>query len=131
MSPTIPASDTIAFSDTTGLDKSIAKWALLHPPGTADFCDPSGSNLSRYFGLSDIANGMNQFRGYSVGIDPSGDQIVGDYASDGKIPADAKSYSGKFTVTTGTGKYAGISGGGTFTCHSPDFGTAAEGTYAQ
>jgi hypothetical protein len=83
------------------------------------------------FGLSDTTNGMQQFRGYSAGTDPNGDQIVADYASDGKFPADAKSYSGKFTFTTGTGKYAGISGGGTFTCHSPDFRTAAEGTYAQ
>jgi hypothetical protein len=83
------------------------------------------------FGLFDIANGMEQFQGYSVGIDPNGDQIVIDVASDGKFPADAKSYSGKFTFTTGTGKYAGISGGATFTCHSPDFRTAAEGTFAQ
>jgi hypothetical protein len=83
------------------------------------------------FGLGDIANGMEQFRGYSVGTDPSGDQIVVDFASDGKFPADSKSYNGKFTFTTGTGKYVGISGGATFTCHSPEFRTAAEGTFAQ
>jgi hypothetical protein len=83
------------------------------------------------FGLGDIANGMEQFRGYGVGTDPNGDQIVFDYVSDGKFPADAKSYSGNITFTTGTGKYAGISGGGPFTCHSPEFRTAAEGTYAQ
>jgi hypothetical protein len=56
---------------------------------------------------------------------------VATMAADLPKAADAKSYSGKFTFTTGTGKYAGISGGGTFTCHSPDFRTAAEGTYAQ
>jgi hypothetical protein len=31
--------------------------------------------------------------------------------------------------TTGTGKYAGISGGGTFVNRGPEFRTAAEGTY--
>ena len=33
------------------------------------------------------------------------------------------------TITTGTGKYAGISGGWTFVVHGPEFRTAAEGTY--
>ena len=40
------------------------------------------------FGMGDIANGMQQFHGYSVGTDPSGDQIVAEYASDGKFPFD-------------------------------------------
>lgn len=81
--------------------------------------------------MGDIANGMEQFTGYGVGTDPNGDQLVIDFASDGKFPTEAKSFSGKFTITTGTGKYIGISGSGTFTCHSPDFRTAAEGTFAR
>ncbi len=59
------------------------------------------------FGFGDIANGMEQFRGYSVGTDPNGDQIVVDFASDGKFPADAKSYKGKFTFTTVPGSMSG------------------------
>jgi hypothetical protein len=82
------------------------------------------------FGLIDILSGMEQFHGYCVGLDPNGDQLVNDIVSDGKFPADAKSFSGKVTITTGTGKYAGISGGGTFTCHLPEFRTAVEGTFS-
>jgi hypothetical protein len=81
------------------------------------------------FGLGDITSGMEQDRGYCAATDPTGDQLVGDVASDEKYPAGAKSFSGKLTFTTGTGKYAGISGGGTFTCHGREFRTAAEGTY--
>jgi hypothetical protein len=102
--------------------------------------DENGLWLSKGFGnhvtwhcfvLADIISGMQQFRGYCVGTDPNGDQLVGDIASDEKFSADAKSFGGKITFTTGTGKYAGISGGGTFTCHGPEFRTAAEGTSAQ
>jgi hypothetical protein len=83
------------------------------------------------FGLADITNGMEQFHGYCVGTDPNGDQLVGDISSVGKFPADAKSADGKLTFTTGTGRYAGISGGGTFTCHGSEFRTAVEGTSAE
>jgi hypothetical protein len=60
------------------------------------------------FGLIDILSGMEQFHGYCVGLDPSGDQLVNDIADNGKFPADAKSFSGKVTITTGTGKYPGL-----------------------
>jgi hypothetical protein len=83
------------------------------------------------FGLVDITRGMAQHHGYCVGTDPAGDQLVGDFASDGKYPQDAKSYSGSVTWTTGTGKYAGISGGHKYVCHSPDLRPAAEGTFYQ
>jgi hypothetical protein len=84
---------------------------------------------SHSFGMEDITNGMAQIRGYAVGTDPTGDQFVVD--ADGKWPADAKILNFKFTFTTGTGKFAGISGSGTGTCNGPEFRTAAEGTYAQ
>jgi hypothetical protein len=82
------------------------------------------------FGLADITSGMEQVRGYCVGTDPDGDQLVGDVASDGKFPANAKSFVVKVTYTTGTGKYTGITGGHISTCHGHDFRTAAEGSYA-
>jgi hypothetical protein len=83
------------------------------------------------FGLQDIASGMEQFQGYCVATDPAGDQIVSNVVSDGKHATGAKSYGAIGTFTTGTGKYAGISGGWTVVLHSPDFRTAAEGTYVQ
>ena len=43
--------------------------------------------------------------------------------------ADAKSFHESGTFTTGTGKYAGISGSWTFVGHGPQFRTATEGTY--
>jgi hypothetical protein len=81
------------------------------------------------FGWANIASGLAQYNGYCVITDPAGDQIVADIASDGKYAMDAKNYNGTATFTTGTGKYAGISGGYTIVLHGPEFRTAAEGTY--
>ncbi len=83
------------------------------------------------WGLADIVNSMNEWRGYCVATDPTGDQVASDVASDGKYPSDAKSYKGTGNFATGTGKYAGISGSFAFVGHGPEFRTAAEGTYAQ
>jgi hypothetical protein len=80
------------------------------------------------FGLTDISNGMAQDHGYCVGTDPDGDKIAADVGSDGKY-AVAKSNGTSVTYTTGTGKYAGISGGYKYVCHSGEFRPAAEGTY--
>ena len=84
------------------------------------------------FGLYDVMNAMAQWQGYCVGTDPAGDQVVSNVASDGKYAADAKSYNATGTFTTGTGKYAGISGSWTFVGHAPEFRTAApESTFVQ
>jgi hypothetical protein len=82
-------------------------------------------------GLYPVANGMAQWNGYCAVTSPSGDQIVTSTVSDAKFPADAKSYSLSGTFITGTGKYAGISGGWTGVFHGPDFRTPAEGTYTE
>jgi hypothetical protein len=81
------------------------------------------------FGLYDVMNATVQVQGYCVVTDTVGDQIVGNIATDGKPAADAKSFSVTATITTGTGKYAGISGGWTIVVHGPEFRTATEGTY--
>jgi hypothetical protein len=83
------------------------------------------------FGLYDVMNAMAQFQGYCVMTDPAGDQVVSNVASDGKYAADAKSYKVAGTFTTGTGKYAGISGSWTSVGHAPEFRTAAESNYVQ
>jgi hypothetical protein len=59
-------------------------------------------------------------------MDPTGDQIAADIASDGTVPADTKSFLAKGTFTTGTGKYAGISGSLTNVLHKLEFRTAVE-----
>jgi hypothetical protein len=83
------------------------------------------------WGVGDTAKGMTHWQGYCVATDPAGDHLAVDVASDGKYPADAKNFKATGKLTTGTGKYAGISGGFAFVGHGPDFRTAAEGTYAQ
>lgn len=83
------------------------------------------------WGLGDFTRGVGEVHGYCVSTDPTGDQIVTNIASDGKFGLDAKSFKGMTTFTTGTGKYAGISGGYTIVLHGPEFRTAVEGTYIQ
>jgi hypothetical protein len=83
------------------------------------------------FGLYEVLKGMAQFRGHCIATDPAGDQLASDFVSDGTFPADAKNPRGTGTFRAGTGKYAGISGGWTFVTHSPEFKTAADGTYVQ
>ena len=79
-------------------------------------------------GMADFTNGVGQGHGYCVGTDPTGDQVVWNFGPDEKHARDQKSWSGSGTFTSGTGKYAGISGGGTYTVHGPDFRSTAEGT---
>jgi hypothetical protein len=80
------------------------------------------------FGIASIATGMEHYSGYCVVTDPAGDQIAADITNDETVPADAKSRPGKGTFTTGTGKYAGISGSLTNVVHTPEFRTAVDGT---
>jgi hypothetical protein len=80
------------------------------------------------WGLGDFTNGMGQGHGYCVGTDPAGDQVVGTVA-DEKHTMDQKNVTGTFTFTMGTGKYAGVTGSGTFVEHGNEFRPTAEGTY--
>jgi hypothetical protein len=81
------------------------------------------------WGLTDRANGMFQNHGNCVATDPAGDQLVADFGPDEKHAPGQKSWSGPVTFTTGTGKFAGVSGGGTYVIHGLDFRPGAEGTY--
>jgi hypothetical protein len=82
------------------------------------------------WGMGDLTNGAAQNHGYCVGTDPAGDQLVFDF-SDEKHALDQKAWKGSATFTTGTGKYAGVSGGIAHVLHGNDFRPAAEGTYFQ
>ena len=72
------------------------------------------------WGLGDYTNGMGQDHGYCLGTDPAGDQIALNWV-DEKHPLDQKTVPGSFTLTTGTGKYAGITGSATYTSDGSEF----------
>jgi hypothetical protein len=80
------------------------------------------------WGLGDRANGVVQGRGYCVGTDPAGDQLVFDLESNKDTP-DQKSWKGSGRFTSGTGKFAGISGEDTYVTHGGEFRPGADGTY--
>lgn len=83
------------------------------------------------WGGADFRKGLGQASGYCVGTDPSGDQIAYDFSDDAKRSLDQKSWNGTSTLTTGTGKYAGISGQFKTVLHPGEFRPATEGTYFQ
>jgi len=80
------------------------------------------------WGIGDYTNGMGQDQGYCVVTDQAGDQFVSNFITE-KRGIDQPSYSGSDTWTGGTGKYAGISGGGTSVFHSGEFRPTTDGTY--
>ena len=81
------------------------------------------------WGVGDGMKNLAAFRGYCVGTDPTGDQIAIEIVTDGKIDL-SKAFTVTNTITAGTGKYAGISGGWSSINHSPEF-KAPEGRYVQ
>jgi hypothetical protein len=80
------------------------------------------------WGLSDFTSGVGEAHGYCVGTDPTGDQVVLNFADIEKHPLDQKITKGSFTLTGGTGKYAGITGTASYTGDGAMFKTT-EGTY--
>jgi hypothetical protein len=81
----------------------------------------------RCWGSGDYTNGVGQDSGYCVATDPSGDQFVDNW-SDAKHELGGK-IKGTDVFSSGTGKYTGITGGGTFEVDGRDF-KMPEGTYA-
>lgn len=80
------------------------------------------------WGLADFTNGMGQGHGYCVGTDTAGDQVALNFESEKHSLTD-KSVKGSFTLTTGTGKYAGITGSATYVNDGNMFRPAEKGTY--
>jgi len=78
-------------------------------------------------GLADFRNGTGRAQGFCAGNDPVGDQVVFNWESE-EHPPDQKVVSGAFNLTGGTGKYAGIRGGGTYVDYAGEFLPLAEGT---
>ena len=92
---------------------------------TNGFADHTAWNC---FGLGDYTRGVGQDHGYCVGNDPDGDKLVMNWV-DEKHTLGQKAFSGSFTWTTGTGKFAGISGGGSYVEHGNEFLAPGEGSY--
>ena len=83
----------------------------------------------RCWGTLDAVKGMAQWQGYCTGTDVSGDQLVYNCVDD-KHPMDQKTSGGSCSFTTGTGNYAGVSGGITYTSTEGELRPIADGTYA-
>jgi hypothetical protein len=81
------------------------------------------------FGLADFTDGRGQDHGHCVVTDLAGDQFVTNFGPDEKHAPDQKSWNSSATFTTGTGKFAGISGGFTYVIHANEFRPATEGTF--
>jgi hypothetical protein len=93
------------------------------------FTNGFGDHMSWHcWATGDYTNGVGGDQGYCVATDISGDQFI-DIFNDDKHALDAKSFGGTDKWSGGTGKYAGISGGGKYICHPADFKSPAEGTF--
>jgi hypothetical protein len=81
------------------------------------------------FGVIDLIKGVGQNTGHCVGTDPSGDQIVFEYVSE-KFSPDKPTDSTAVNVklTSGSGKYAGITGSHVYKNENGTSKSSAEGT---
>lgn len=108
-----------------GKEPLLAVWDGNGLSFTNGFCNHMGWHG---WAMGDYTNGEGLDQSYCVAADTSGDQFI-DIAIDDKHSLDAKSFSGTDRWSGGTGKYAGISGGGRYTCYPADFRSPTEGTF--
>ncbi len=80
------------------------------------------------WGLGDFTDRVGRNRGYCVGTDPAGDEVVLRIVSE-KMSLDEKRQKGSLTLSGGTGKYAGITGIGTYVDDGNMFRPSRKGTY--
>jgi len=109
----------------------IGKDRILVATEEHNFCvsnDPMFGHLTSHcFGVADFTKGVGQNQGRCVETDPAGDQIVLSYDT-GNFTL-GKTFKGSLTLIGGTGKFAGITGGGTYVYDGFTFKTTEEGTY--
>jgi hypothetical protein len=110
-----------------GKERSLSTWDHNGLTLTDGFLDHVTWHCS---GVRDLTNGMSEahVHGYCVATDPAGDQLVLDVGPDEKT-SDQKSWIGSGTLTSGTGKFAGVSGSLTYVTHGNEFRSGAEGTF--
>ncbi len=80
------------------------------------------------WGLGDFTDRVGRNRGYCVGNDPAGDEVVLTSVSE-KMSLGEKREKGSLTLSGGTGKYAGITGTGTYVNDGNMFRPSRKGTY--
>ncbi len=91
--------------------------------------DPIFGHMTAHcWALGDFTKGVGQVHGYCVYTDLAGDQFVSSFVSE-KWSLSQKSFKLPFTLSTGTGKFAGITGSGTYTDDGNTFRPAEKGTY--
>jgi hypothetical protein len=78
------------------------------------------------WGTGDFTKGVGQEQGYCVGTDPAGDQIADDIHTE-KHAIGSKTFVAPDMWTGGTGKFAGVSGGGPVPCYPGDLKPATDG----
>jgi hypothetical protein len=78
-----------------------------------------------WLGSFHAVKGEFEGTGFGVAVRPDGDQVFFTYKDIGKVGVGTT--KGNWTIVGGTGKLAGIQGGGEFTC--TDVRPAAEGTF--
>ena len=82
------------------------------------------------WGTSDFTKGVGGAKPFPcVGLDQAGDQLVMNCGAQKEHPLDQKSFLGDCLLSTGTGRYSGVSGNITYTTHEDAFRPPAEGTF--
>jgi hypothetical protein len=67
-----------------------------------------------YHGFADLVSGSGTQRGYFVNEHPDGDRHWGTFEGNVATAGSEVRLEGKWTISDGTGQFAGISGGGTY-----------------
>jgi hypothetical protein len=91
--------------------------------------DPMFDHLTSHCsGLGDFTKSEGQAHGFCVVTDPAGDQLV-EYFVTGKFRLGQKSMNGSVTLKGGAGKFAGITGTGTYVYDGNSCKPTENGTY--
>ncbi len=72
-----------------------------------------------YWGIADLTSGRGAQHGYWVNEHAGGDRDFGTFEGEIGTAGNEATLAGKFTFTGGTGKFAGITGGGTYKGRMP------------
>ncbi len=99
-----------SLHDTTDHEMSLMEVRALQSSSDENWND---AKLT-YWGAADVFEGCGQQRGYFVEDHPNGDRTCGTFEGQMDSTKGQPTIEGTFTYTTGTGKFAGISGSGTF-----------------
>lgn len=108
----------------------VGNWLLFvyDENGTTDGDGIFDHTTWHCWGRGDFLNEVGFTHGGCIGIDPTRDMAVLNFLSD-KHPLDQKIIKGWFKFTAGTGKYAGITGTGSYTNDGAMLKTSEQGTY--